>query len=319
MMIELKNVCKTLGRRPVLRGVNLSVNAGETMMIVGPSGTGKSVTLSHIIGLMRPDSGTVLVDGMNVGELDRRGLEKFRTRIGMLFQGGALLNWLNIYDNVALPLRERTSLSEEQIRAVGVVGLIVASGRFRRKQAHTPDVVLRKEVVQIFIVPHIDEVPVVEPRALDRLIGNVKAERADQVQHASRRRAGSCDVAGIGRNLRLDQNHMQHKTTLPPHKTNLKYFMTKLRKFQLEIGIKVMDFCEKISILRGPYFVHLREFSNQSQENRTKAETRSPARTAGCRKIRGMQKAGSDERTSAPDASDCGSSLFCAVPVFPRG
>ena len=116
MMIELKNVCKTLGRRPVLRGVNLSVNAGETMMIVGPSGTGKSVTLSHIIGLMRPDSGTVLVDGMNVGELDRRGLEKFRTRIGMLFQGGALLNWLNIYDNVALPLRERTSLSEEQIR-----------------------------------------------------------------------------------------------------------------------------------------------------------------------------------------------------------
>lgn len=116
MMIELKNVCKTLGRRPVLRGVNLSVNAGETMMIVGPSGTGKSVTLSHIIGLMRPDSGTVLVDGMNVGELDSRGLEKFRTRIGMLFQGGALLNWLNIYDNVALPLRERTSLSEEQIR-----------------------------------------------------------------------------------------------------------------------------------------------------------------------------------------------------------
>ena len=89
--------------------------------------------------------------------------------------------------------------------------------------------------------------------------------------------------------LRLDQNHMQHKTTLPPHKTNLKYFMTKLRKFQLEIGIKVMDFCEKISILRGPYFVHLREFSNQSQENRTKAETRSPARTAGCRKIRGTR------------------------------
>lgn len=114
-MIELKDVYKTLGRRSVLRGLSFRVEPGETFILVGPSGTGKSVTLSHIIGLMNPDSGTVTVDGVDVPSLSRKELEKLRLKLGMLFQGGALLNWLNIYDNVALPLRERTRMTEEQI------------------------------------------------------------------------------------------------------------------------------------------------------------------------------------------------------------
>ena len=116
-MIELKDVYKTLGRRPVLQGLSFHVEPGETFILVGPSGTGKSVTLSHIIGLMNPDSGTVTVDGMEVSSLSRKELENLRLKLGMLFQGGALLNWLNIYDNVALPLRERTRMTEEQISA----------------------------------------------------------------------------------------------------------------------------------------------------------------------------------------------------------
>lgn len=116
-MIELQDVYKTLAGRPVLRGLSFRVERGETFILIGPSGTGKSVTLSHIIGLMNPDSGSVSVDGVEVPSLSRAGLEKLRLKLGMLFQGGALLNWLNIYDNVALPLRERTEMTEEQISA----------------------------------------------------------------------------------------------------------------------------------------------------------------------------------------------------------
>ena len=108
-MIEFRNVSKTLGGRRVLDGLSFHVKEGETFIIVGPSGTGKSVTLSHIIGLMQPDSGDVIVDGMHVERMHRRELEALRSGTGMLFQGGALLNWMNVYDSVALPLRERYS------------------------------------------------------------------------------------------------------------------------------------------------------------------------------------------------------------------
>ncbi len=115
-MIEFRDVHKTLGGRKVLDALSFHVKEGETFIIVGPSGTGKSVTLSHIIGLLQPDSGSVIVDGLHVESMRRRDLEALRSRTGMLFQGGALMNWMNIYDNVALPLRERYSYTEEQIR-----------------------------------------------------------------------------------------------------------------------------------------------------------------------------------------------------------
>lgn len=116
-MITFDNVYKQLGCRTVLRGLSFHVAAGETFIIVGPSGTGKSVTLSHIIGLMKPDSGSVTVDGTSMERIHRRkDLERLRSEMGMLFQGGALMNWMTIYDNVALPLRERTRMTEDEIR-----------------------------------------------------------------------------------------------------------------------------------------------------------------------------------------------------------
>jgi phospholipid/cholesterol/gamma-HCH transport system ATP-binding protein len=114
-MIELDGVHKRLGGLDVLRGVDLTVEQGETMVIIGRSGSGKSVTLKHMIGLMVPDRGTVRVDGSEWAGLGKGGTFELRRRFGVLFQSGALLNWMTVYDNVALPLREHTDLSDEQI------------------------------------------------------------------------------------------------------------------------------------------------------------------------------------------------------------
>ena len=115
-MIEFRNVSKTLGGRRVLDGLSFHVKEGETFIIVGPSGTGKSVTLSHIIGLMQPDSGDVIVDGMHVERMHRRELEALRSGTGMLFQGGALLDSSTVAENIRLPLDLFTDQSEAEKR-----------------------------------------------------------------------------------------------------------------------------------------------------------------------------------------------------------
>ena len=92
------------------------MNDGETFVIVGPSGAGKSVTLSHITGLMTPDSGKVVVDGHDVASLKGRALEKLRSNLGMLFQSGALINWMTVEENIALPLVEKTKMKRAEIR-----------------------------------------------------------------------------------------------------------------------------------------------------------------------------------------------------------
>ncbi len=115
-MIRFEEVWKALEGRPVLAGLSFEVGEGETFVIMGPSGTGKSVTLKHIVGVHRPDRGRVVVDGVDVGAADREGLRKIRRRIGYLFQEGALINWLTVLENVALPLRELTDLPPDEIR-----------------------------------------------------------------------------------------------------------------------------------------------------------------------------------------------------------
>ncbi|OGV36208.1 MAG: hypothetical protein A2020_12460 [Lentisphaerae bacterium GWF2_45_14] len=115
MMIQFKGVHKYLFGQHILKGIDLEIKSGETFVILGPTGTGKSVTLRHIVGLHVPDSGEVFVDGMDVGRLRGRRLEKLRSRFGVLFQSGALLNWMNIKDNVALPLREAKRLKEDLV------------------------------------------------------------------------------------------------------------------------------------------------------------------------------------------------------------
>jgi phospholipid/cholesterol/gamma-HCH transport system ATP-binding protein len=114
-MIRFENVTKILGGRAVLDNVSFEVGEGETFVIVGLSGAGKSVTLKHMIRLMQPDSGRVLIDGDDINELGRRALQAVRSKFGVLFQSAALLQWMSVRDNVALPLREHTKMPEDEI------------------------------------------------------------------------------------------------------------------------------------------------------------------------------------------------------------
>ena len=114
--IQLIGVEKSFGRQQVLRGVNLEVREGGTTVIVGASGTGKSLILKHMLGLIRPDQGQVLVFGQDLAKIGKRELKKIRMNFGVLFQNAALFDSMTVYDNVALPLRERSSQAEEEIR-----------------------------------------------------------------------------------------------------------------------------------------------------------------------------------------------------------
>jgi phospholipid/cholesterol/gamma-HCH transport system ATP-binding protein len=112
----VEDLHKGFAGRPVLDGVDLSIAPGESLVIVGPSGTGKSVLLKHLIGLIRPDSGRVFVDGADLWALDGVQRVGVRKKFGMAFQEGALFDSMSVYDNVAFPLR-RSSRSPSQVRA----------------------------------------------------------------------------------------------------------------------------------------------------------------------------------------------------------
>lgn len=116
-MILIENLHKSFNGQEVLRGVDLTVKKGEILAVIGGSGAGKSVLLKHIAALMRPDSGTILVDGIVVPALRGKKLETYRARLGFLFQGGALFDSLTVYENVAFPLQEKTRMKEKEIQA----------------------------------------------------------------------------------------------------------------------------------------------------------------------------------------------------------
>jgi phospholipid/cholesterol/gamma-HCH transport system ATP-binding protein len=115
-MIEVRNVYKAFDGNQVLKGVSLVVDRGTTTVVLGGSGSGKTVLMKHIMGLFKPDKGEVVVDGENVSAMDRQELARFRTRMGMVFQSAALFDSMTVYENVSFPLREHTNLSEDQIR-----------------------------------------------------------------------------------------------------------------------------------------------------------------------------------------------------------
>ena len=106
-LIQVKNLVQKIGAQEILRGLSLDIIEGETLVLLGKSGGGKSVFLRHLIGLMHPISGSILFEGMDVTKLNERELEPVRRHIGMLFQDGALFDSMNVFDNVAFPLRER--------------------------------------------------------------------------------------------------------------------------------------------------------------------------------------------------------------------
>jgi phospholipid/cholesterol/gamma-HCH transport system ATP-binding protein len=113
--ISLEHLSKSFNGRPVLDDVSLDIRAGTAFCLLGRSGTGKSVTLRHIVGLVAPDSGRVLVEGHDVTALDRQALAAVRKRMGFLFQNAALFDSLSVRENVAFPLRRHTKLKESEI------------------------------------------------------------------------------------------------------------------------------------------------------------------------------------------------------------
>ena len=117
-MIELINLHRSFGSLQVLRGVNLSVEKGESMTVIGGSGSGKSVILKHIIGLLFPDRGRVIIEGQVLNDLDEFGLNEVRKKFGMLFQMAALFDSLTVWENVGFSLKQHTKLSDREIRKI---------------------------------------------------------------------------------------------------------------------------------------------------------------------------------------------------------
>ena len=134
-LIEVRELHKSFGELDVLRGTNLSVRTGESMVVIGGSGSGKSVLIKHIMGLLRPDAGSVTVGGLTVADLKRSELGKMRRRMGMLFQYAALFDSMTVGENVAFSSRQHTKMKEKEIQerveeVLAMVGLSGAQGKW---------------------------------------------------------------------------------------------------------------------------------------------------------------------------------------------
>lgn len=157
-MIEVQNLKKSFGDNLVWDNVSFTIDEGETLAIIGRSGCGKSVLVKHLNALMYPDEGEVLIEGQNIFELDYVALRKTRQRFGVLFQGSALFDSINTFENVAFPLRYFTDKSEEEIESIVMEGLEMVnlkdtaemstaelSGGMRRRVALARATVLRPD------------------------------------------------------------------------------------------------------------------------------------------------------------------------------
>ncbi len=121
--IEVVNLVRKFGSQTVLDGVNLAIAPGETVVIMGGSGCGKSTLLRHLIGSLRPTSGSIRLLGQDLAELDEQALDRIRLKFGILFQSGALFNSMSVFENVALPLREHTELDDTTIEIMTKIKL----------------------------------------------------------------------------------------------------------------------------------------------------------------------------------------------------
>ncbi len=163
-MIEIVDLYKSFGQKEVLRGVNLFIEKGQSMVIIGGSGSGKSVLLKHIIGLLKPDKGSVFIEGLDITKLNEKDLYKVRKKFGMLFQGAALFDSLKVWENVSFFLIRHRGINEkkakeiaiEKLRLVGLVGVedlmpSELSGGMRKRVglarsiAHDPEILLYDE------------------------------------------------------------------------------------------------------------------------------------------------------------------------------
>ena len=159
-MIKLVGVEKTFGKQPVLRGVDLTIPEGKLTTIIGGSGSGKSVLLKHIIGLLQPDRGQVLIDGRDIAHLKGQALNEVRKKFAMLFQNAALFDSMTVFENVAFPLREKLRLKgdtvtrrvEEKLEQVGLKGMghkfpAELSGGMRKRAGLARALVMEPEII----------------------------------------------------------------------------------------------------------------------------------------------------------------------------
>ena len=186
-MIRFEHVTKVLGGREVLSDLTFEVRRGEVFTIVGASGGGKSVTLKHMVRLLTPTSGSVWVGDTEISAAGGSRLERARERFGYLFQGGALLGWMSVYDNVALPLREKTRLPAAEIdRRVGevlrMVGLEHDGGKLpseisggMQKRAGLARAIVGEPEIVLYDEPTSGLDPVTS-RTIDRLILRLNKE-----------------------------------------------------------------------------------------------------------------------------------------------
>jgi len=186
-LIKFEHVKKMLAGNQILDDVSFEIGKGETFCIVGPSGVGKSVTLKHMVRLLTPDDGLVLVGDSVVSNALGEELEKIRERFGLLFQGGALLAWLSVGENVALPLREKTNMQEDEIEkkvmeTLGMVGLEEAVDKYpaeisggMRKRAGLARAIIRDPEIVLYDEPTSGLDPVTS-RTIDSLIERMRKE-----------------------------------------------------------------------------------------------------------------------------------------------
>ena len=186
-MIRFEHVTKVLGGREVLSDLTFEIRKGEVFTIVGASGSGKSVTLKHIVRLLTPSSGAVWVGGTEVSAAGGAALERARERFGYLFQGGALLGWMSVYENVALPLREKTRLNEVAIdrRVMDVLKMVglendgaklpneISGGM--QKRAGLARAIVRQPEIVLYDEPTSGLDPVTS-RTIDKLIRSLNTE-----------------------------------------------------------------------------------------------------------------------------------------------
>lgn len=186
-IIEFVDVHKSFRGQKVLDGLNLRIARGRTTVIIGRSGGGKSVTLKHMVGLMRPDRGQLLVDGEDVSAFDKNDMNRVRKRFGMLFQEGALFDSMNVGENVAFPLVEHTKLGREEVasrvaemlRVVGLPGIeekmpSELSGGMRKRVGLARALIREPEIV-LFDEPTSGLDPIMAD-AIDRLILETRGE-----------------------------------------------------------------------------------------------------------------------------------------------
>ncbi|MDB6026822.1 MAG: transporter related-protein [Verrucomicrobiales bacterium] len=136
-MIEVRDLKKSFGSHRVLDGVNLKIEKGESVVIIGASGGGKSVLLKHLIGLTQPDEGDVLIEGQNIAHMNERDLIRVRTKFGMLFQMAALFDSMTVAENISFPLRREKKLTEREIteRVSDILEMVDLPGTENKKPA----------------------------------------------------------------------------------------------------------------------------------------------------------------------------------------